>query len=75
MKYDDFIKAAHPRVPPREVLNLARDAKIQALENILIKKGLVTAEEIRREQELQYDVNLGLLASLPDSFESSLPQL
>lgn len=53
MKFDEYLKIITQKVNPESAFSLARDARLKALENILIEKEIATKSEIDSENERQ----------------------
>lgn len=46
MKFEEYLKSVLPKIGPNAAFDLSRDARITALEEILIQKNVATREEI-----------------------------
>ncbi len=55
MKFEEFLEKVAPKIGPGSAFGLARDARMEAMEELIIKKGLVTEEEVTQGQENQLE--------------------
>lgn len=53
MKFEEFLQKVAPKVGPNSAFSLARDARIEALEDLIVKKGLATEDEVKEAQDSQ----------------------
>jgi len=51
MKFEEYLKTVVPKIGPNAAFNLSRDARMTAIEKILINKGVATKEEIESAVE------------------------
>ena len=65
MKFDEYLKIVVPKIGPNSAFDLSRDARMTALENILIEKGVATKEEIEAEVETQLGKNAHNIVNMP----------
>lgn len=55
MKFEEFLQKVAPKVGPTSAFSLARDARIEAMEDLLVKKGVATEEEVNLAQDAQLE--------------------
>lgn len=55
MKFEDFLKKVAPKVGPNSAFSLARDARIQALEDLIVEKNIVTKDQLQALQDAQLE--------------------
>lgn len=48
MKFEEYLKSVLPKIGPNVAFDLSRDARITALEEIIIQKNIATREEINQ---------------------------
>lgn len=65
MKFEEYLKIVVPKIGPNSAFDLSRDARMTALENILIEKGVATKEEIEAEVEKQLGESAQNIANMP----------
>lgn len=55
IKFEEFLKRVVPKIGAKAAFDLARDAKSSSLKKLLIKKNIITKEEIEsiEDEELQ----------------------
>lgn len=51
MKFEEYLSIVVPKIGPNSAFDLSRDARMTALENMLIEKGVTTKEELDAEVE------------------------
>ncbi|QQR78305.1 MAG: hypothetical protein IPJ68_04450 [Candidatus Moraniibacteriota bacterium] len=56
MKLQEFLDRINSKVGPRSAFDFARNARLNAIEKILIEKKIVTEEEISTELEKELDI-------------------
>lgn len=66
MKTDDFINLIAPKLGDRAASDLVAMSNYLALKELLISKGIITQEELSKEQEKQLD-KLSKITTLTDS--------
>lgn len=66
MNFDDFLKKIAPKIGPKNAFDLARDARLKAFEQVLIKHCGVTQENINQALE-------GELKQLVENIEKMPP--
>lgn len=55
MRFEDFLRIVSAKVGAKSAFDLSRDARFQAIESILVEKGIVGPEEIKAEKENQLE--------------------
>ncbi|HSR88944.1 MAG TPA: hypothetical protein VLK22_00900 [Candidatus Udaeobacter sp.] len=55
MKFEDYLSRVVQKIGPKTAFDLGRDARIKALQNLLIKKVGATLEEIEAEEEKEFE--------------------
>ena len=55
MKLYEFLNSMRSKIPSGTAFDFVRNARLDAIEKILIEKKIVTAEEIAKEQEIRLD--------------------
>jgi len=70
MNFEEFLQKMSSKVGPKSAFSLTRDARIQALQDLLIEKEVVTKEEVEKAQEAQLEKiadNISKMPPLPNS--------
>jgi len=62
---ENFIKSIATKIGLRPAVDLNRDARLSVLEKILLKKQIVSDEELRKAKEQEEQMILGAIAQLP----------
>lgn len=65
MKFEEYLKVVVPKIGPNSAFDLSRDARMTALEDILVEKGIATKEEIEAEVETQLGKSAHNIANMP----------
>lgn len=65
MRFEEYLQVVARKVGPNAAFDLARDARIQALEKLLVKKGLAFEEDIEKEQFQQFDAMAKQIINMP----------
>ena len=65
MKFDEYLKVVVPKIGPNSAFDLSRDARMTALESILIEKEIAIKEEIEAEVEKQLGESAHNIANMP----------
>jgi|GEM_PF-2106007 len=65
MKFEEYLKVVVPKIGPNSAFDLSRDARMTALENILVEKDVATKEEIEAEVEKQLGASAHNIANMP----------
>ncbi len=61
----EYFQITVPRIGPA-AFDIARDARIQALENMLIEKGVCTKDELEAEYETLLGDNAKKISEMPN---------
>ena len=51
MTFEEYIRLVVPKIGPNAAFDLSRDARLQAIENILAEKEIASKEEFEAEVE------------------------
>lgn len=73
MKFEEFISTITKKFHPDAVFGLSRDARITALENILIEKEIATKSEIDAETEKQFGKTAQQITQIPTIQSPNIP--
>ena len=65
MLIEEYLKITAPKIGPNAALSLVRDARIKALESLLIEKGIATQAEIDAECEKQLGETAKTISEMP----------
>jgi len=65
MKFEEYLKVVIPKIGPNAAFDLSRDARMTALEDILVEKGIATKEEIEAEVETKLGKSAHNIANMP----------
>lgn len=65
MKFEEYLKIVVPKIGPNSAFDLSRDARMKAVENILIEKDIVTKEELEAEVEKQLGETAYNIVNIP----------
>lgn len=65
MKFEEYLGLIAPKIGPNSAFDLSRDARLKALENILIEKQIATQEEIDAETEKQFGETAQNILKMP----------
>lgn len=65
MNIEDYLKVVAPKIGPVAALGLTRDARSNALENLLIEKGIATRAEIDAECDKQLGEMAKKISEMP----------
>ena len=63
--FERFLSIVVPKLGPRGAFDLGRDAKIEALETLLISKGISTKEEILFFRDKKLEEMAGKIQKMP----------
>jgi hypothetical protein len=66
MTFEDFLKAVTDKVGPTGAFDIARDARLNALEAVIKAKSLATEEEINTAMEAEFQKIAETLRGLPN---------
>lgn len=67
MTFEDFLKNVASKIGPKNAFELARDSRFKALEQILIKKGVLTEEELDEAIDKELDQLAEKINKIPSS--------
>ncbi len=65
MKFEDYLKIVAPKIGANSAFSLARDARIQALEDLIIEKNIATKEELEELQDAQLEKMANNIDKMP----------
>lgn len=72
MKIMEYFQITVPKIGPA-AFDIARDARIQALENMLVEKGLCTKDELEAEYETLLGDNAKKISEMPTKQPNEVP--
>jgi len=55
MEFEEFLKKVISKIGPNAAFDVSRDARLKAIEEILIKKKIITSKEMENEKKSQLD--------------------
>lgn len=65
MKFEEYLKIVIPKIGPNAAFDLSRDARMKALENIMIEKEVASREEIEAEVERELGESAQNITKMP----------
>ena len=65
MKFEEYLKIVVPKIGPNAAFDLSRDARMTALENILIENKVTTKGELEAEVEKQFGESAQNITKMP----------
>lgn len=65
MKFEEYLRIVVPKIGPNAAFDLFRDARMKALENLLIDKEVATKEELEAEVERELGESAQNIVSIP----------
>lgn len=65
MRFEEYLRLVVPKIGPNSAFDLMRDARMKALENLLIEKEVATREEIEAEVEKELGESAQNIMKMP----------
>ena len=65
MKFEEYVKIVASKIGPNSAFDLSRDARMKALENILVEKKIATKDEMDAEVEKQLGETAQNIVKMP----------